>query len=123
MPLSERFPPSAGGGGKAGVPGSARPSESRPGVHSPLSANEICREHNFVKPHRALKFGKELRTPAMQEGLARRRLSFRAVFCSHAIIRPRLCAVLLEAGRPSLNDAAITLGYTLTPLVATSAED
>ena len=35
---------------------------------------------NFVGPHRGLKFGKETRTPAMQAGLASRRLSFRQIF-------------------------------------------
>ena len=33
-----------------------------------------------VRPHRALKFGTEIRTPAMQAGLAKRRFSFRDVF-------------------------------------------
>ena len=36
--------------------------------------------YNFVRPHMALKFGKVLRTPAMQAGLVTRRLSFREVF-------------------------------------------
>jgi IS1 family transposase len=36
--------------------------------------------YNFVRPHRALKFGIEIRTPAMQAGLATQRLSFREVF-------------------------------------------
>ncbi len=36
--------------------------------------------YNFVRPHMALKFGKTLRTPAMQAGLAKKRLSFREVF-------------------------------------------
>ena len=36
--------------------------------------------YNFVRPHRALKFGRETRTPAMQAGLATRRLTFREVF-------------------------------------------
>ena len=36
--------------------------------------------YNFVRPHRALKFGLEVRTPAMQAGLVSRRLSFREVF-------------------------------------------
>jgi len=44
---------------------------------------EILRCHyNFMRPHRALKFGTEMRTPAMQAGLTRRRLSFREVFTS-----------------------------------------
>jgi len=42
---------------------------------------DILRCHyNFLRPHRALKFGPETRTPAMQAGLAKRRLSFRDVF-------------------------------------------
>jgi transposase-like protein/IS1 family transposase len=42
---------------------------------------ELLRCHyNFVRPHRALKFGPEIRTPAMQAGLISKRLSFREVF-------------------------------------------
>jgi hypothetical protein len=36
--------------------------------------------YNFIRPHRALKFGPEIRTPAMQAGLATKRLSFRDIF-------------------------------------------
>ena len=36
--------------------------------------------YNFVRPHRALKFGREVRTPAMQAGLTTRRLTFREIF-------------------------------------------
>jgi IS1 family transposase len=47
---------------------------------------EVLRCHyNFVRPHRALKFGKETRTPAMQAGLAKRRLTFRDVFSSRCL--------------------------------------
>jgi len=47
---------------------------------------EIVRCHyNFLRPHRALKFGRETRTPAMQAGLAQRRLSFREIFTSAMI--------------------------------------
>ena len=35
-------------------------------------------------PHRALKFGRQLRTPAMQAGLIQRRLTFRDAFTSIA---------------------------------------
>ncbi len=42
---------------------------------------ELLRCHyNFVRPHRALKFGRETRTPAMQAGLVTKRLSFRGIF-------------------------------------------
>ena len=40
--------------------------------------------YNFLRPHSALKFGKTIRTPAMQAGLAKKRLSFRDLFTSRA---------------------------------------
>ncbi len=40
--------------------------------------------YNFIRPHRALQFGKVIRTPAMQAGLAARRLRFRDIFRSTA---------------------------------------
>ncbi len=44
---------------------------------------ELQRCHyNFMRPHRSLKFGAVTRTPAMQAGLATKRLSFRDVFLS-----------------------------------------
>ncbi len=44
---------------------------------------ELLRCHyNFLRPHRALKFGREVRTPAMQAGLTHKRLTFRDVFTS-----------------------------------------
>ena len=44
---------------------------------------EIVRCHyNFLRPHRALKFGSEIRTPAMQAGLVTKRLTFRDVLTS-----------------------------------------
>ena len=41
--------------------------------------------YNFLRPHSALKFGKTIRTPAMQAGLAKKRLSFRDLFTSCAV--------------------------------------
>ena len=38
--------------------------------------------YNFVRPHGALKFGRETRTPAMQAGLATRRLTLWDIFVS-----------------------------------------
>ncbi len=54
---------------------------------------ELVRCHyNFVRPHRALRFGRETRTPAMQAGLTTRRLTFREVFvCT--------CTLLIEKVR------------------------
>ena len=36
--------------------------------------------YNFVRPHAALRFGREIRTPAMRAGLVTRRLTLREVF-------------------------------------------
>jgi hypothetical protein len=36
--------------------------------------------YNFILPHSSLRLGREVRTPAMQAGLARRRYSFRDIF-------------------------------------------
>ena len=36
--------------------------------------------YNFIRPHSALKFGTEVRTPAKQAGLVRRNLCFRDIF-------------------------------------------
>ena len=41
--------------------------------------------YNFVRPHGALKFGREIRTPAMQAGLTTRRLTFRDIFLATTI--------------------------------------
>ncbi len=42
--------------------------------------------YNFVRPHSALKFGGEIRTPAMQAGLVKKQLSFREIFTSMEIL-------------------------------------
>ena len=42
---------------------------------------------NFIRPHRALKFGRAVRTPAMQAGLTRRRLTLREIFSSRMVFR------------------------------------
>jgi hypothetical protein len=48
---------------------------------------EIVRCHyNFLRPHRKLKFGSEMRTPAMQAGLTSRRLTFREIFSSTEVL-------------------------------------
>src|SRR6266704_3450648 len=48
---------------------------------------ELLRCHyNFVRPHSALKFGRELRTPAIQAGLVTRRLTFREIFSSTVLL-------------------------------------
>jgi hypothetical protein len=48
--------------------------------------------YNFVRPHRGLKFGREVRTPVIQAGLIGERLTFRKIFCS-AIAFLESCAI------------------------------
>jgi IS1 family transposase len=42
--------------------------------------------YNFVRPHRALQFGREVRTPAIQAGLTTRRLTLREIFSSTIVL-------------------------------------
>ena len=51
--------------------------------------------YNFIRPHSALRFGAEVRTPAMQAGLAVRKLSFRDVFMMRAFFFLCVLAVLM----------------------------
>ena len=47
---------------------------------------ELVRCHyNFVRPHRALRFGRETRTPAMQAGLVTTRLPLRDIFAARGL--------------------------------------
>ena len=47
-------------------------------------ALQMC-YYNFIRPHSALKFGDETRTPAIQAGLVKKQLSFREIFTSMEI--------------------------------------
>jgi hypothetical protein len=44
--------------------------------------------YNFIRPHRALKFGREFRTPAWQAGLTNRLLTLRQIFSSKMVFLP-----------------------------------
>ncbi len=48
-------------------------------------ALQMC-YYNFTRPHSALKFGDETRTPAMQAGLVKKPLSFRGIFTALEIL-------------------------------------
>ena len=52
--------------------------------------------YNFIRPHSALRFGAEVRTPAMQADLAGRRLCFRDVFMMRVFFL--LCALWVLLG-------------------------
>ena len=66
----------------------------------------LMAHYNFLRPHRALKFGETLRTPAMQAGLAKKRLSFRDVFTSQvAFFLFFLMVVVARCARLDLRSA------------------
>ena len=57
--------------------------------HKDLFADNLSLQmcyYNFIRPHSALKFGDETRTPAMQAGLVKKQLSFREIFTKLAAI-------------------------------------
>jgi IS1 family transposase len=63
---------------------------------------ELLRCHyNFVRLHRALKFGCEVKTPAMQAGLTRRQLTFREIFEAGVALpaSKNVLFVLIESAR------------------------
>ena len=56
---------------------------------------ELLRCHyNFVRPHRALKFGRETRTPAMQAGVVSTRLTWSDIFTAQGLCRHLLVLVV-----------------------------
>ena len=50
--------------------------------------------YNFIRPHRALRFGRETRTPAMQAGLVSQRLALRDIFTAGGFTRRIFVAVV-----------------------------
>jgi IS1 family transposase len=58
--------------------------------------------YNFIRPHRALKFGREVRTPAMQAGLAKGQLRLRDIFSStmFLLIPKHVIFVFFKSARP-----------------------
>jgi hypothetical protein len=80
------------------------PCHARSGERLPNHLELLRGYYSFVRPHRGLEFGRELRTPAMQAGLVSRRLTFREVFTSGAGML--LCIlIVIDLGRcnPSIN--------------------
>jgi len=68
------------------------PSHSREAEHlDGILDLQMC-HYNFIRPHLALKFGKEIRTPAMQAGIVARKLSFRDIFTSREVLF--LCLII-----------------------------
>ncbi len=66
--------------------------------------------YNFVRPHGALKFGREIRTPAMQAGLTTRRLTFRDIFFATTIpLWLRIEVFLLTGARNPVSSTPVPL--------------
>ena len=66
--------------------------------------------YNFVRPHGALKFGREIRTPAMQAGLTIRRLTFRDIFLATTIpLWSRIDVFLLTGAGNPVSSAPVPL--------------
>jgi virulence-associated protein VapD len=63
--------------------------------------------YNFVRTHRALKFGREVKTPAMQAGLTRRRLTLREIFSLRMVfLASKNVLFVLFDSAPSVSFAA-----------------
>ena len=68
------------------------------GEHQLRSHVELVRCHyNFVRPHRALRFGYETRTPAMQAGLVSTRLALGDIFTACRVTL-RVFVAIVETG-------------------------
>ena len=66
--------------------------------------------YNFVRPHGALKFGREIRTPAMQAGLTTRRLTFGDIFLATTIpLWSRIEVFVLSRARNPVSSAPVPL--------------
>ena len=66
--------------------------------------------YNFVRPHGALKFGREIRTLAMQAGLTTRRLTFRDIFLATTIpLWSRIEVFLLSRARNPVSSEPVPL--------------
>ena len=68
--------------------------------------------YNFVRPHMALKFGREMRTPAIQAGLTTRRLTLREIFPSAMLLS---FSAKVEFGQSTV---LVVVDDTPMPLVA-----
>ena len=78
--------------------------------------------YNFIRPHRALRFGRETRTPAMQAGLVSQRLALRDIFTAGGSVIHFL-ACEFEVARSHARDAlrcARGSGHARTRMAATA---
>ena len=62
--------------------------------------------YNIIRPHRALKFGRDVRTPAMQAELNNRALTLREVFSSKMVFLALKNVIFVFEEAPSVSVAA-----------------
>jgi transposase-like protein/IS1 family transposase len=68
--------------------------------------------YNFLRPHRALKFGRQVRTPAMQAGLTKQPLTFRDIFTSipkFLRLARSVCVFIFQTKSTRSNYSAISI--------------
>ena len=83
------------------APSLARPRPwRRPQLHGPVDLLR-CYD-NFIRPHRALKFGRETRTPAMQAGLVNAPMNWSDIFTAPAALYAFHMAVVRVPGAVQL---------------------
>ena len=79
--------------------------------------------YNFVRPHGALKFGREIRTPAMQASLTTRRLTFRDIFFATTIpLWLQIEVFLLSRARNPLSSAPVPLPAVPRPTISLDSD-
>ena len=61
--------------------------------------------YNFIRPHRALRFGRETRTPAMQAGLVNKRLAWSDIFTACSLTLRILVALVHVSVTVQLTDS------------------
>ncbi len=85
---------------------------------------ELLRCHyNFVRPHGALKFGRETRTPAMQAGLVSRRLTLSDIFTARGLSLRLFVAVVrvFATDQPAETDAGTLPAFSWPHVQRTAA--
>ena len=79
------------------------PAHAREGEHLKAHLDLLQCYYNFVRPHGALKFGRETSTPAMQAGLAKKPLTFRQIFMA-VLFWAWICSSFRSHLRPVSNN-------------------
>ena len=80
---------------------------------------ELLRCHyNFIRPHGALRFGREIRTPAMQAGLVNKRLAWSDIFSAGGLTLSVFVAIVHVSVTVQLTESAAAKLSTRCPPAA-----